>query len=434
MEHFERFDVATGQVGRGDLFIGPQGQQVNLSGLKILHSGVDTIRQLYEGRCRPEVLAEIAAAYEAGTASKNAVLVLGRVHWLVGSGGKSGYQFRLQNNDLGLIVFVKSCYVDADTVGTHLKIECSPHYLYDRDACDVQERLDALAVCLLIGARPNGVAVHLAVDVQGWQPSDDFLERFRCRSRRVSSHAGGNVVSFDVSEVAVQYGRRETMTFGTASALQCCIYDKTKEAAKRDKLHFWRQIWEKATDEHSFPDSCFNADKPVTRIEMRFHHSVLRELGLGSDIESVDRVTGEVVQGGDATISYARIADHLQGLWRYAMMLYRLDHSRTYVHPVWTKLTFDPAFGYVSPLVRYRRARKKPGEGNEKNVALAFGNLLSIYARNRFNAAQAWQCLKQSGLWDDLCNYYRRRGVTGDDLFQLVRESLLRRRLMGRAA
>jgi len=104
------------------------------------------------------------------------------------------------------------------------------------------------------------------------------------------------------------------------------------------------------------------------------------------------------------------------------------------IHPIWTKLRDDIGFGYSAPDLLYKRAKKESGCGNEKNVSLAFGNLLSIYARNRFNARQAWDCLKKSGLWEDLCNYYRRREIYENELFQLVQDGLTKRRLLTKVA
>ncbi|WP_228739608.1 hypothetical protein [Marinobacter arenosus] len=61
---FERFKVQTWEIGKGDLFIGPDGHQIDLSRVNVLWTGVDTVRQLFEGRLKPEVLAEITTAYE----------------------------------------------------------------------------------------------------------------------------------------------------------------------------------------------------------------------------------------------------------------------------------------------------------------------------------------------------------------------------------
>ena len=42
-------------------------------------------------------------------------------------------------------------------------------------------------------------------------------------------------------------------------------------------------------------------------------------------------------------------------------------------------------------------------------MALAIGNLVSIYARNRFSVTYAWKALQQSGIFEDILGYYRFR-------------------------
>src|SRR5690606_31903163 len=184
VKHFTRFDSLTGELGTGNLFIGP-GCQLDLSGVRVVHSGIDTLKQLYEGVLQPGFLAMVIQAYEAGNASKNYGVKVNGVAYLVGSGGKSGYQYRLQNNDYGLTVFLKSSYATVDARGSHLKIECSPQFLIDRSFQDVQEILDDIAYAALGFFRRSGVAVHLACDIQGWQPAADFMDRFVTRSKKV---------------------------------------------------------------------------------------------------------------------------------------------------------------------------------------------------------------------------------------------------------
>jgi hypothetical protein len=88
----------------------------------------------------------------------------------------------------------------------------------------------------------------------------------------------------------------------------------------------------------------------------------------------------------------------------------------------------------------YKRVRKVPGDGNKRNVMLAFGNLLSIYARHNFTPKQAMGYLKQSGMYDDLYNYLNAKAYQRQELFsedriqQIITKALLTRRLLGRAA
>ena len=61
IKDFERFDVNTGEIGKGDLFVGPEGQQINQQGVNVLWTGVDTVRQLFDGRLKPGLLARIVS-------------------------------------------------------------------------------------------------------------------------------------------------------------------------------------------------------------------------------------------------------------------------------------------------------------------------------------------------------------------------------------
>ncbi|WP_097458967.1 hypothetical protein [Mangrovitalea sediminis] len=421
---FERIDLHTGETGKGDFFVGPQGQQFNLSNVHILHCGVDTVRQMYQGHLRERELANVVMAYEEGRDTHTKVL--GET-FVVGGGGKSGYQYRLQNNELGLILFVKSTYAEQDARHNHLKIECSPHYIAERSAEQLQADLDRFATYFLKAIEGTGVAVHLAVDVQGWRPGRHFHDNLTARARPNLDARGISTMTFDLPSVAMIYGEFETITYGKANALQFSVYDKRKEAQKKDKWHYWEAIYQKHPQ--------YDPEGPVTRLEMRFHHSVVREIAQGTDLSYIDTETGELIrQQPEAFNTFLGVFPHLDGLWRFAMTRYRLDIARNWVHPVWTKFREDARFVSQPHDVEYKRLRKPPGEGNEKNVALVLGNLLSIYARHNMPAHQVWACLKQTGIWEDIINYHRRREIYENELFQLIQKALIDRRLRGKAA
>ncbi|QFS86025.1 hypothetical protein [Marinobacter sp. THAF197a] len=410
---FERFDVRTGETGRGDLFIG-EGQQINLQGVNVLWSGVDTVRQLYQGRLRPEVLAEIVTAYEQG---HGAMIRINELDWAVMSGRRGGFRYLLQNREYGLTMLVQNFYAEADSLGTHVKIETSPSWLYERGSQQVQDELNFWARYFLQSSEPSGVAIHLAVDFQGWQPPQDFAQRFVTRAKTVSVYNG--VSDLDWQTGSTVNGRGETYTFGKANSLQSCLYDKSKEIDVSDKRAFMESIWETATNEQCFPETCYDQEQPVWRLEIRFHHRIINEIADGTE-------------GMPVIKSFIDAVGHLTGFWRYALRANRFEIRKGWVHPIWTKLRQDVVFTHPAPQLLYKRAKKEPGCGNEKNVSLAFGNLLSIYARNRFNPRQAWDYLKKSGLWEDLTSYYRRRDITENDLFQLVQDGLTKRRLLGK--
>lgn len=414
VQDFERFDVTSGELGKGDLFIGMDGHQVNLSGVNVLWSGVDTVRQLFQGRLKPSVLADIAVAYEQGF---NAEITLNNIQWRVMSGRRGGFRYLLQNRDYGLTLLIQNFYSDPDNHGTHVKIEASPRWLYERGSQQVNDEMFFWGRFLLDDLEASGVAIHLAVDFQGWIPPQDFAQRFVTRAKTVSVHNGVSNVEWETGSTV--NGRGETYTFGKANSLQVCLYEKSKEIDVSDKRAFMESIWECAVNEQTFPDTCYDPEKPVWRLEIRLHHRIVNEVSEGTD-------------GMPAIKTFLDAVPHLTGLWRYALSSNRYEVKKNWVHPIWTKLREDVGFGHPAPHLLYKRAKKEPGCGNEKNVSLAFGNLLSIYARNRFNARQAWDCLKKSGLWEDLTNYYRRREIYENELFQLVQDGLTKRRLLGK--
>lgn len=416
IKDFERLDVRTGETGSGDLFVGPNGQQFNLSGVNVLWSGVDTVRQLFEGRLKPEMLAEVVTAYESGF---NGSITVRGVDFRVLSGRRGGYRYILQNREHGLTILIQNFYVEADNQGTHVKIETSPRWLYERTSDQIHDDLAEWGMVFLKGIKPVGVALHLCVDFQGWIPPEEFAQSFVTRAKTVSVHNGVSSIEWETGSTV--NGRAETFTFGKANSLQTCLYDKTKEIDVSDKRAYMEDIWQCAVNEKSFPETCYDPELPVWRLEIRFHHRVVSEISQGT--------------GGMKPIyTFSDAAQHLTGLWEYALGGNRYEIRKNWVHPIWTKLRDDVLFMHPAPNLMYKRVKKEPGCGNEKNVTLAFGNLLSIYARNHFNPRQAWDSLKNSGLWDDLAAYYRHRGVDKDQLFKLIQDGLIKRRLLGKVA
>jgi hypothetical protein len=278
VKRWARFSAASLAVDRedshGNIFLSALGQ-FNLSGVNVLHKGLDTVKQLYSGFLRLEVLDEIERMYSDGFGE---CMTLGGVVWLVGSGGASGYQYRLHNADLGLILFVKSRYAEKRDEASHLKIECSPHWLYPRDTSDMSRELDAFASLLLDRVRPSGCAVHLCIDVQGWSPSSNFLDCLVTRARRIVSHDSAKMVYMDFGEVASTYNKGQSYLLGSASTVQMAVYRKDVQAKAMDKLDFWQSIWRGVPNE-DFSGRVYDEGKPVWRVEFRFHHSVISDFG-----------------------------------------------------------------------------------------------------------------------------------------------------------
>lgn len=434
MDRWERYSMESLAQGDGEqddkgrLFLSPQGQR-HLGGVRFLHTGVDTVRQLYSGQLHMPHLNALIEHYQEG---RGATMRLFGHTWAVGAGASgSGFRYRLQNNDLGVIVFVYARHVKVENTGTHLKVELSPHFIHERTPEDCQAFMDTIAAHLLEHVEPIGCAVHLALDVQGWEPPSDFMERFVTRSKRVVRKNAISDFEITSGEVATQYAYGQSYLFGSAGALQCAIYNKTREALAHDRIHFWESIWSTTGGDEPFT-SAYDPEAPVWRIEFRFHQSVLREYAQGTPV-NVD--TGECLSMDHGFKRFTDTVPHLSGIWRTALQSYRLDLTRgKLIDAAWQLFQEDARFYAHTPDFFYKRARKTPGLGNEKNVALVVGNLISIYARQGFTAAQAMRGLMNSGAWDDIANYYRRRGLDRAQLHELISQRLVERRLLGKAA
>ncbi len=436
---WERYSLASLVLGeqdsKGRLFLSSIGQR-NLAAVSFLHEGVDTIRQLYEGVLKPDVLEHIKRVYDLGP-SHRFIHVLGR-DWLLGSGGSSGFRYRLQDSDTGVILFISSRYALETTKHSHFKIELSPHFIDSRSDVMIQGYMDTLATRLLVSSKPVGCAVHLCVDLQGWQPSKDFADMLVTRSRRRVDHRSLSGVEYNLSEIAAVYGNSQSFLFGTASNLQFSLYQKDLQAKSIDKMHFWEAVWQRRTREDFKP--IYDSSKPVWRFEFRFHQTVIKEFS-----ESLQQ----------SLLTFSDLVSHLTGLFRYALGNFRLNavsssvsssssfYRGVYIDPMWQLLMQDVEILRPGADLYYKRKRKQPGQGGLRNLWLSVGNLTTLYARKGFTPVQAVKCLKNSGIWEDQLEYYRSkyedlRGVCDDVIekfaIKQMKSKLLERTLQGVAA
>lgn len=413
-DRYSLASLASGETDdKGRLFMMPR-NQVDLSDVRILHDGVDTVRQLYAGMPIAEVVDAIADLYSSGF---NQIVDFAGIQWALGSGGQSGYRWRLQNNELGLIMFFGSRYVDLDKSGAHLKIDCSPSFLLDFSSRSAQARMDQLASALLHDPKPSGVAIHIAVDIQGWAPPADFERRLTTRSKRRVVYEGLESLEFIGAETVQRYGDRETFMFGSAGSVQFCMYRKDREAHKQDKLDFWEDQWrdgaEPDSDVHDYVEGA-----PVWRLEWRFHHTVLQQ------IEGPDGKHGSF-------LSYALAAPALTNIFQYGLRSFRLDWNRSWIDPMWQLLYED--IHVLGEVEKYevRRIYKTEGRGDERNLVLILGNMITVYARYGYQTSQVIGYLRGAGLWDEIRKYLMSRH---HDPQEYISRGLALRRLVGKAA
>lgn len=409
--HYSRLNHDFESDQKGRLFFDEKSPGFcDLSGVNVLRCGVDTVRQLYRGMIKPGIL----------TLFDDDFAFLGGYEWSTGRVSRdSGYQYRLQNAELGLILLVKNFNVKVDVHGPHLKIEVSPHMIEQYSPVQLQGIMDNLACELLDAVDYNQTAVHLAIDVQGWEPPSDIVARMHCRARAVKQFDGTESVDF--ANLSCTYGRGETYMFGAASGVQLCIYNKTLQAKATDKLDYWESVWK--TTDNPFENAADNyqPDQPVWRIEFRYHHSVVQQFSDGS-----------TRQGNDVCFrTYADLSHHLDGLLLYGFDAFKLLHRPGFYDPVWSLLSQDvrvqmPVDSYFDE-TDYKRYYKTSTGFSGKNIELLIGNAISLAARERLSAEQTITALKTLPFWPTIADFYEDKGKSEPDLLEHIAKLLKER-------
>lgn len=389
----------------------------DLSSTRLLFSGVDTIRQIFKCNLNQDVFSRILLCYEK---SYRTIEVGGHLFMLSGSGKKSGYQFVLKNIDLGFVVLLKSFYADSSERASHIKIEVSPQVIYELGLVGVSNRIRDIAKIFGDTLEAAGIAVHLFTDIKNLQLPDDFEEKLITRSKRNLKVNGISNSHFEAASASFVYGKGETYMFGAASSLQMCLYNKSLEAVKSDKLEFCEQIWRTTPSCHDlftpeYNDGSETGESDVVhRLEFRVHHSILKEFENGHFNN-----TGEI-----CCIREAKdLVNHLGGLWQYCLNNFRLQHSTTYVHPIWQKLIEDVKSFYVHDTFVYKRAQKKSGVNTRRNVACYVGNYLRIAARKGYSPSLCVNHFLSGDIRSELSDYFYTKNFGDDgDLERLLYE------------
>ncbi|MBK3749276.1 hypothetical protein [Stutzerimonas balearica] len=410
------------ETASGRLFFDTKSARItDLSRVRLLRCGVDTVRQLYRGLIRPEVM----ALFEVPGAM---VEFAGHV-WHSGRVGRdSGYQYKLQNADLGFVLLIKNFNAKLENIGPHLKIEVSPHAIDALSPERLQERMDFYASAVMTHVERNQCAVHLALDLQGWEPPADLVARLHCRARTHRDISGIKEIQWATKSSV--YGRGETSMFGSAGGVQLCIYNKTEQARATDKLDFWESIWRlRDSFDGSDPDN-YNPAQDVWRVELRYHHSVVQQFASGS----IDVKTGEPI----GTDSFAAFSAHLDGLWRYGLGQFKLLHRPGQYEPIWTLIRDDVRVDVpVDSLVEeteYKRYYKTSRGFSGKNVELFLGNFVSLLARERVGARTAFDRLKEWECWPVIRDHYAAKDMSERDLYKHIKNLLQERHVRwGRA-
>lgn len=411
-----RLDAVTAEESAfGRLFLNPKTTALtDLSGVRLLGCRVDTVRQHYRGLLRPELLCIV---------EQGGMVSFAGHQWHAGRIGRdSGYQYKLQNADLGFVLLLKNFNVKIDVAGPHLKIEVSPHAIQSCAPDVLQEWMDRFAHEALEAVEVSQCAVHLALDFQGWTPPAHLTSSIQCRSRTRRDISGIKEI-YHAAE-AVSYGCAQSFLFGSASGMQLAIYNKTLQAKAVDKLDYWESVWR--TLDNPFDPACatnYDPAETVWRVELRFHHSIVQQFADGS----CDAQTGAII----GTSTYEHLAPHLDGLFRYGLESFRYLASKGMYDAFWTLMRQDvrvsvPVVSLVDHTA-YRRHYKTAKGFSGKNVELFVGNFVSLLARERVGAKKAFASLKEWDCWPVIRDHYAAKGKAEHQIYEHLRDLLTER-------
>lgn len=410
----------------GRLFFNESGI-TDLSAVEVVGASVDTVRQLFYGLPKQSLLDRLQSAVDGKEefffllSPEDANGVSGhyeRFH-LARMGKVSRYRFKLQNNDLGVVILFGSFFSKLECEGQHFKVELSPKFIASRSAASTMAYLHHLAGLFLDDAVAKGCSVHLACDYQGFALPDNFLACFSTHSRTVRSFDGLSSVDLsNLSEAVATYGKanqERNYLIGKPNSVQLAVYDKSYEIVKSDKVDFFHQEW------GVYSLGAFDPSQTVRRIECRIHHQIIREIGQGM---------GVVLE------SFLEVSKYLTDIWRYALRINRLtvENASAVLHPFWQLLMQDVYFSVPAQNIDICRKKKQSLDPIARNFAHIIGNIISVCARNGLNTDRVMTQLKILHFYPDILAYYRSRGLSETDLRQAVERGLLVRRLVGKAA
>lgn len=373
-------------------------QMIDLSTVRFLHTGIDTIKQLFNGFLRSDLLFRLNAH---DIALNGTTVNLGSIEWSFSKSSKStGYQFILKNLDLGFVVLLKSFFEPDEKHASHLKVEVTPQAIYERTPTQLRDDLLDIANIFMIDVVENSIAFHACVDIKGLELPEDFEANLVAKAKRQFRYNSISNAQFHLNETSVIYGNGQSYTFGSASAVQMTIYDKVTESIKSDKLTFWESVWSEVPSVDDFSKSEYQHGDDVNRLEFRFHHSIIREFCNGST-----NILGEPLKINNIL----ELSDHITELFRYGLNIFRLHHSTSYIHPIWQMLIEDVVIYPPAPHFMYKRAKKLPTASSRRNTAFWLGNVIKLMSRKRMTVSHVVTHIINSGLESDLGDYFNCR-------------------------
>ncbi|MDR9499796.1 MAG: hypothetical protein RI556_11520 [Hydrogenovibrio sp.] len=393
----QRFNLTTGAPDeQGSLFSNEREISRDMSGLNVVHCGVDTLKQKISGH-----MDEMAVKWlmtELGENHRTVVDFLGSDYDFSKAPRVSGYRYMLKNNSLGVHFFFGSFHKKEWTQDAIAKIELSPQTIYEHGLENCYYICENLADALFSDWTFNGVEAHICADLQGWQPEHDFLENIRTTSRIKRAFDSQSFVAADLKDVAVRYDQAQSFLIGKSGRSQLAVYNKTAEAKKTGKIGWWDLVYQ----EHPL----YDPEQDVYRVEVRLHDSVTKNLG--------DPNTEKRYEIKDIAI----LADHLQSLWKYGLFkLFRYHYSNSdIVRPEWQFLAESVNFNiFTKNEFFYKRVEAEvKDESIQFNIQQGLGHFASAFAKANIPDDQAITALKKLPVYKHICWYFEEKGMSED--------------------
>nr|BDD44858.1 hypothetical protein 12 [Piscirickettsiaceae bacterium] len=390
-------------------------ERADLTNFEILHTGIDTLEQKYNGVMNQQLMEQWLFNVVQTELGKRLIpidypkktVVLNKIKMrLSRAPAKSGYRYQLQNNSYGIIIFFGHFHNKEWLTEGSIKIRLSPQFIYREGVEKSAYICDEFADLLLHERVYNGVSSHMCMDVQGWQPEVDFLHNVKTRTRvkralpsagSIDGHVNLSSPQLDHENIAVRYDREMSFLLGKSNSGQMAIYSKLEEAKKSNKFEFWETVYRQNLQ--------YDETKDVFRIEGRLPASVLSKLG-----EPEKGGTGECYN----IQSIHDLIPHIPALWRYCLYdLFRYQYpDSNVVRPEWQFLAEAPFMDLQDSEYKYQRVKvTQTGSDSDRNISQLLGHLAAYCAKEDVSNEQIEQLIYNFPQRNVINKYFRNKGL-----------------------
>lgn len=391
-----RFCMLTGEEYiNGGIFSNHVGKMEDLSGVHVVHTGVDTIKQRYNGTLKFSFVKDVDMHLSGGF---EPIYELGGHKFLLRRGNvNTRYKYQLHARALGVLIHfgdfqLKDEYICEPEKG-RVKYEISPNFIYDNGLEAVSNFISHFNQLMMHGFEASGVDVHLCVDIQGWKPDLDIIENMTTFVRKKPAvYYGIDSLEFEYDSSAVSYGQIDTLTWGSASSSQLSIYNKTKESQVKGKSKFWEFV-------HQNHNVAYDSKQETYRIELRLPSSVVKNI-----VKKVDGTRLDI-------LDIETLEQHINQLWVYGLSrLFRYDYAtskskKKTIRPIWQFLLDDVRFNDIYTPCEFKRDYVLVDDSIDKNIMLLMGNLTSSLAKAGYSEEEVVSTIKKMSIYRQILNY-----------------------------